>query len=131
MISDLNEQECRALLTSTTVGRIGFVLDERIEIFPVNYVVSGDDLLIRTSSDGALRRLADARSQAAFEIDYHDDLAGSGWSVLMHGRLTTVSDEEAPAVVGRVSPWAGEERETPLRFTVETMTGRRVHRDRH
>ncbi|WP_194420268.1 pyridoxamine 5'-phosphate oxidase family protein [Microbacterium abyssi] len=131
MISDLQEHECRELLTSTTVGRIGFLTDERIQIFPVNYAMSEGDLVIRTSSDGILRRLADDDSPAAFEIDYHDDLAGTGWSVLMHGRLSLLAVEDVPASVGRVSPWAGDERATPLRFAIESITGRRARRDRH
>ncbi|SRR5690606_25313672 len=131
MISDLKQQECYELLTSTTVGRVGFVLDDRVQIFPVNYVVSGHDLLVRTSSDGILRDLADEGARVAFEIDYHDDLVGTGWSVLMHGALALVPEDEVPAVVGRVSPWAGNERAVPLRFRIETIFGRRVRRDRN
>ncbi|MDQ0644676.1 pyridoxamine 5'-phosphate oxidase family protein [Microbacterium murale] len=130
MISELQEQQCRELLTTTTVGRIGFVADERVQIFPVNYAVSGNDLFIRTSSDGLLRRAGDASSLVAFEIDFHDDLAGTGWSVLMHGRISTMSDEEASSITGR-EPWAGSERVLPLRFRIESMSGRRVRRDLH
>lgn len=130
MISDLKQQECYELLTTTTVGRVGFLLDDRVQIFPVNYVVAGDDLLLRTSSDGILRDLAGEDARVAFEIDYHDDLGGTGWSVLMHGALALVPDDEAPAVVGRVSPWAGNDRALPLRLRIETIFGRRVRRDR-
>ena len=130
MISELPEQECYALLTTTTVGRLGFFMDDRVQVFPVNYSVSGRDVLLRTSSGGTLSRLGDARSPVAFEIDYHDDLAGAGWSVLMQGRLSAVGEDEAPEVMGRVSPWAGDEREKPLRFRIESISGRRVRRDR-
>ncbi|MCE7481276.1 MULTISPECIES: pyridoxamine 5'-phosphate oxidase family protein [Microbacterium] len=130
MISELQEQQCRELLTTTTVGRIGFVADERVHIFPVNYAVSGDDVLVHTSSDGILRRVGDADSPVAFEIDYHDDLAGTGWSVLMHGRISTASDEDVPTTAGR-APWAGAERVLPLRFHIESISGRRVRRERH
>lgn len=129
MISELQEQQCRELLTTTTVGRVGFVADERVHILPVNYAVSGDDLFMHTSSDGLLRRAGDADSLVAFEIDFHDDLAGTGWSVLMHGRISTVSGEDAPAITGR-EPWAGSDRVLPLRFRIESISGRRVRRDR-
>ncbi|WP_417508084.1 pyridoxamine 5'-phosphate oxidase family protein [Microbacterium sp.] len=131
MISDLPEQECFELLTSTTVGRLGFTENDRIQIFPVNYSVSGRDLLIRTSSGGSLSRLGDDGAQVAFEIDYHDDLAGSGWSVLMHGELSTASPEGDLDGFDRVSPWAGDDRAKPLRFRIDSISGRRVRRDRH
>jgi len=130
MISELQEKQCRELLTTTTVGRIGFVADERVHIFPVNYAVSGDDILVHTSSDGILRRVGDEDSIAAFEIDFHDDLAGVGWSVLMHGRISTVSGEDGAAITGH-QPWAGNERVLPLRFHIESISGRRVRRDRN
>lgn len=129
MIRELPEQECYALLTSTTVGRIGFVLDERICIFPVNYAVSGRDLVVRTSSEGALSRLAEEGARVAFEVDHHDDLAGSGWSVLMDARLSGLGDGELSEAADRVSPWAGNERTTRLRLHIDSISGRRVRRD--
>ncbi|CAH0125267.1 MULTISPECIES: pyridoxamine 5'-phosphate oxidase family protein [unclassified Microbacterium] len=131
MISDLQEKECYELLTSTTVGRIGFVLDERVEIFPVNFRASGQDLVLRTASDGILRRIADHGAQVAFEVDYHDDLGGTGWSVLIHGRLSVVADEDPPEGLRRVSPWAGSDRATPLRLAIDSISGRRVRREQH
>lgn len=130
MIRDVPEQECYELLRTTTVGRVGFVTDGRVEIFPVNYNLSGQDVFVRTSSDGILRRLAEERPQVAFEIDYHDDLAGVGWSVLMHGELSLANVEDAQAVPTRSSPWAGSERIVPLQFRIESISGRRVRRDR-
>lgn len=129
MISVLSEQRCYELLTATTVGRLGFVQDGRVQIVPVNYVVSGQDLLLRTSPDGILGDLADDPTEVAFQVDHHDDLAGTAWSVLMHGPLSRVAEGEAPAVVGRVSPWAGGERDLPLRFGIEGITGRTVRRE--
>lgn len=131
MIQNLNEQDCYDMLSTTTVGRIGFVVDGRVQIFPVNYRASGQELLLRTSADGSLRRLADDEAPAAFEIDFHDDSAGTGWSVLMHGHLRRVTGDESPAAPARITPWAGDDRETPLRFIIESIAGRRVRRERH
>lgn len=130
MIGILQEQACYRLLTTTTVGRIGFVVDERVSIFPVNYFVSGRDLVVRASADGILRRLADDGAQVAFEIDHHDDLAGTGWSVLMHGPLRVYGSNEVPVLSARGAPWAGEGRDVPLRFTIESIAGRHVRRDK-
>lgn len=129
MIRELPEQECYELLTTTTVGRIGFVLDERVRIFPVNYAVSGHDLVVRTSSDGVLSRLADEGARVAFEVDHHDDLAGAGWSVLMDARLSVLGDGELAEASDRVTPWAGSERTMRVRLHIDGISGRRVRRD--
>ncbi|GAA1532671.1 nitroimidazol reductase NimA-like FMN-containing flavoprotein (pyridoxamine 5'-phosphate oxidase superfamily) [Microbacterium ginsengiterrae] len=129
MITELPERECRELLATTTVGRIGFVADDRVHIFPVNYAVSGDAIVLRTSSDGVLHRLSDEEPAVAFEIDYHDDLGGGGWSVLIQGRLSP-TDERSAASARHVSAWAGGERESMLSVRIETIAGRRVRRER-
>ncbi|PRB07317.1 pyridoxamine 5'-phosphate oxidase family protein [Microbacterium sp. MYb64] len=130
MIIELSEQECYDLLTATTVGRVGFVHDARVLILPVNFVVSGRDLLLRTTADGLLGTLSEAPSEVAFEVDSHVPLSRTAWSVLMHGRLSRVAEGDAEAVLPRVSPWAGASRDLPLRFRIERMTGRTVHGDR-
>ncbi|MDR2323447.1 MAG: pyridoxamine 5'-phosphate oxidase family protein [Microbacterium sp.] len=129
MIIELSEQECYDLLTATTVGRIGFVHDARVLILPVNFVVSGRDLLLRTTAEGLLGALSEVPVEVAFEVDGHVPLSRTAWSVLMHGPLSRVPEEEAGAVLPRVSPWAGGERDLPLRFRIESMTGRTVHGD--
>jgi nitroimidazol reductase NimA-like FMN-containing flavoprotein (pyridoxamine 5'-phosphate oxidase superfamily) len=48
----ISTRECRRLLGTEEVGRLGVVLDGRPEIFPVNYTVDGDGVLFRTA-DGA------------------------------------------------------------------------------
>ena len=131
MIIELSEQECYDLLTATTVGRIGFVHDARVLILPVNFVVSGRDLLLRTTADGLLGTLSETPSAVAFEVDSHIPLSRTAWSVLMHGRLSRVAEGDAAAVLPRVSPWAGAGRDLPLRFHIERMTGRTVHGDQN
>lgn len=131
MIGVIDEDECLALLTSTTVGRIGFVHDGRIEIIPVNYRVHGRDILVRTRADGILSALPE-QPDAAFEVDHHDDLGGTAWSVLMSGRVETMTSEEAEAVPAtrRHVVWAGDERTLWLRYVADRITGRRVRRPR-
>jgi len=123
---ELDEQRCYELLTATTVGRIGFVRDDVVEILPVNFVVSGRDLLMRTASGGMLESLVESGTTVAFEVDYHDSLSRTAWSVLMNGALIRASAAEAAALTARVIPWAGGERELLLRFRIARMTGRAV-----
>src|SRR5690606_29880437 len=123
------EDECFGLLTSTTVGRIGFVHDGRVEIIPVNYRVDGSDVLIRTREGGFLAGLVD-QPNAAFEVDHHDDLGGTAWSVLLSGHVEQLTAEQADAVPAtrRHVVWAGDERSMWLRFVTDRISGRRVRR---
>lgn len=126
MIDVIDEKECFGLLSSTTVGRVGFVRDGRIEIIPVNYRLRGRELSFHARADGILAGLPD-EPDVAFEVDHHDDLGRSGWSVLLSGRVERLGDEDASA--DDVHPWAGGERELRFRFLADRVSGRRVRRE--
>ncbi|UWF77937.1 MULTISPECIES: pyridoxamine 5'-phosphate oxidase family protein [Microbacterium] len=132
MITELSEQQCIELLGTTTVGRLGFVHEGRVHVIPVNFLLDGHDIVVRTSPEGPISELPDSTELVAFEIDHHDDLSGGGWSVLLNGPVTVMSDEELAAVPGtrRVQPWAGGERSLALRLRPELVSGRRVQRPR-
>ncbi|WP_454113885.1 pyridoxamine 5'-phosphate oxidase family protein [Microbacterium maritypicum] len=129
MIRVLDEQQSYELLTTTTIGRVGFVHEGRVQILPVNFAVSGHDLLLRTTPNGVLGALSSEPLEVAFEVDYHDPLGSTAWSVLMHGSLTRVPDDEAAGDAARVHPWAGDDRSLPLSLHIDTITGRSVKRD--
>lgn len=129
MIGTVDEDECFALLDSTTVGRVGLVHEGRVEIIPVNYRMQGRDVLLRTSDDGILAESIE-QEQVAFEVDHHDDLGGTAWSILLSGRLEAMTPAEVAAIHGRRGPlpWAGGNREFWLRYVTERVSGRRVRR---
>jgi len=125
----IDEDECFALLGTTTVGRVGFVNDGRIEIIPVNYRMHGRDVVLRTREDGILAGLPD-EPDVAFEVDHHDDLSGTAWNVLLSGtveQMTADQVDDLPAAE-RVLPWAGGERTLWLRYVAARVSGRRVRR---
>ncbi|MEV7631552.1 pyridoxamine 5'-phosphate oxidase family protein [Microbacterium sp. NPDC089318] len=132
MMTELSEEQCLELLATTTVGRIGFVADDRVLIIPVNFLVDGRDVVIRTDPDGPLSALPSSRVLVAFEIDHHEALAASGWSVLMNGRVSTMSEQQLQSMPGSSTrlPWAEGERSLALRLTPESISGRRVRRAR-
>lgn len=45
----LTEDDCLALLRSRELGRIAFDVEDRVEIFPVNYGIEGKIIVFRTS----------------------------------------------------------------------------------
>ncbi|MBN6191368.1 MULTISPECIES: pyridoxamine 5'-phosphate oxidase family protein [Microbacterium] len=129
MIRELEPDQSYELLTTTTVGRIGFLHDGRVHIHPVNYALSGRDILLRTSAEGLLAAVTTVPAAVAFEVDYHDPLGATAWSVLMHGTLSRAPEEDAAGISARVHPWAGEDRDLALLLHIETMSGRSVQRD--
>lgn len=132
MMTELSEEQCLELLGTTTVGRIGFVDDDRTLIIPVNFLVDGRDIVIRTDPGGPLSALPSSPVLVAFEIDHHEALAASGWSVLMNGRVSTVSEQQLRSIPGASTrlPWAEGDRSLVLRLTPESISGRRVRRTR-
>lgn len=128
-ISVLSDEECWQLLQATTVGRVGFVRGDDVLIIPVNYFVD-QSVYFRTLPGGVLAPLVDG-PRVTFQVDHH--ASGSGWSVLMHGNLERVGDDEAATLQGlnRVLPWAGGERDLLLRLRPDHVSGRRVRRNRN
>ncbi|MFC4140614.1 MULTISPECIES: pyridoxamine 5'-phosphate oxidase family protein [unclassified Microbacterium] len=129
MIEVLGEEECLARLATSTVGRIGHVEDGRVEIIPVNYRIDGRDLYLRTREDGILSGLPD-EPDIAFEVDHIEGLEGSGWSVLLGGRVERLEPGEGQSIdaAAHVRPWAGGERTLWFRFVIERISGRSVRR---
>ncbi|MET9886677.1 pyridoxamine 5'-phosphate oxidase family protein [Streptomyces sp. NPDC006430] len=124
---DMSDAECRRLLSTHGIGRIAVFTPEGPGIFPVNYVVAGNDIAFRTSGAALLARAAG--TEVAFEVDHIDDATRQGWSVLAVGRVVGVTDGAAVRrldAVARSLPWAGGNRTHWMSITPTRITGRRV-----
>lgn len=124
----LDEDEALALAATMTVGRIVHARGERMFAAPVNVLLEQRDVLFRTASSTELLAAAQRNASAAFEVDDVVDWSRSGWSVLIRGRLSEVTDA---ATVGRVlssglRPWAAGNRDHVLRLAGQEVTGRRL-----
>jgi nitroimidazol reductase NimA-like FMN-containing flavoprotein (pyridoxamine 5'-phosphate oxidase superfamily) len=122
----LTEAECRRLIATESVGRIAVSVSALPAIFPVNYVLDGDDLLFLTG-EGMKANAAFRGTVVAFEVDHLDPEHRTGWSVLLVGQARLVTDEER-ATLGpvRLSPWAEGERANLVRIHPEFVSGRRI-----
>ncbi len=125
---ELSLAECRDLLLTDTVGRVGFVTPAGPRIVPVNYVLAGDAIELRTKADTELAVYAPGH-EIAFEIDQLDSERRRGWSVVAHGVCERIETPNAgtPHRAGpEPEPWAGGERRVWLRLPWHELTGRRV-----
>lgn len=123
-LRELPTEECVQLLGSQRVGRIAFTDDSGPDVLPVNYVMDGEDVLIATSSYGAIARGTN-EARVAFEVDDLDEYTESGWSVVVRGRAVRETPF-APATGTRPQPWADGTRNFVLRITPDEISGRRL-----
>lgn len=118
-------EECVRLLAGCSLGRLAYLARAGVpDIVPVNYVLDGDDVLIR-SGPGPKLQAAERRELVAFEVDRLDDDARTGWSVVVHGLAERVSWREQQQLDAG-SPWASGPRHHVIRVTPRRITGRRL-----
>ncbi|WP_197320998.1 pyridoxamine 5'-phosphate oxidase family protein [Saccharomonospora sp. NB11] len=125
-MQELNEAECLDLLRSEPVGRLVFTERAMPAIRPVNYVLDGRDVIIRTTGDSWSRHVAD--TVVAFEVDRIDNETHTGWSVVLLGTATVITDVDTLVRVTdfRHRPWAPGRRDRYLRIQAGQFTGRRL-----
>jgi len=132
-LEPLTPEECRQRLQAQGVGRIGVLADGMVEIFPVNYAVDGDDVVVRVRSGGEIDVGSQEGTWVALQIDHADARYHEGWGVLVHGRCAHVTEPEEVARLARLplTPWAEGGRNLFLRISMESVTGMRIdHRVR-
>lgn len=128
-LTQLNEHECWALLAAhrPRLGRIGFTDEGATVVYPMNFAIARRTLYLRTDPASKLSVAVDSQ-QVAFEVDHVDQSWEQGWSVLVQGRLTPVTDpdelERHRELVLRT--WAPGDRLHLLRLDASRISGRRI-----
>lgn len=125
-VTTLTEDQCWNLLAGTEMGRMATSVNNRPEIFPLNYVTDGESLVFRTAEGNKLLELT-ANDQVAFEIDGFTE--EKGWSVIVHGHaeVITDADEHARAEKLPLLPWVPTVKHHYVRIIADTVSGRRFH----
>jgi len=128
----LERGECLALLEQRSLGRIAVVMGTQPLVFPVNFALDGDAIVLRT--DFGSKLYGARHGPVAFQCDGTDDpLYHTAWSVLVTGHALEVRD---PADLDRLQRlpmilWSPGPKSIWLRIDLATITGRRIppHRD--
>jgi nitroimidazol reductase NimA-like FMN-containing flavoprotein (pyridoxamine 5'-phosphate oxidase superfamily) len=92
----LSDAECRRLLETETIGRVGLTTGGLPCILPVCYVFHDDRIRFRTAR-GTKLRAAESGDVLAFEVDHFDGETAHGWSVLVLGRATVYGHGDGAA----------------------------------
>ena len=122
----LSRRECLELLRTEQIGRAVFTDRAMPQILPVTYAVLGDDIVLATTSTSRLA-LASEGGVLAFEVDHHDPVTRTGWSVVVTGLAVRVVDPaEQAGVLSVLDPWAPGHHDLLLRLPSSVLTGRRI-----
>ena len=122
----LSESECRHLLATRTLGRVGLTSGALPVIMPVEYVYEAGAITFRTEHDAKLRA-AEHGDVLAFEVDAFDAASGHGWSVHVLGRATVITSEHEVAPLPTIDISSGDEsRHHYVRLHCEIVSGHRL-----
>jgi len=123
----LSERESRWLLAQEHVGRVAVSQGSLATVFPVNYSVVGDEIMFFTG-EGTKLHAATANARVTFEVDHLDPFAQAGWSVMIVGLASEVTEPVivAGARASGLRPWAAGDRAHLVALTTESISGRRI-----
>ena len=126
-IEELTRSECFGLLADGNLGRVAVVDDHGPVVFPVSHVLDRHTVVFRTEP-GTKLHAAGRGSRVCFEVDGADAAGRAGWSVIVRGEITEVTD---PAELTRLralplrvqAPGAGDRY---VKILPAVVTGRRI-----
>ncbi|MDN3028453.1 pyridoxamine 5'-phosphate oxidase family protein [Streptomyces sp. S.PB5] len=126
---ELGHEESLKLLARVPLGRVGFTHQALLVIRPVNHVVVDGEVVIRTHAGAALLGSAAASEVVVYEADQIAPDTRTGWSVMVTGRASRVTD---PAALfhyqAQLTPWVDMDVEHVVRILAEAVTGYRLVR---
>ncbi len=125
----LDRDEAMRLLASVDYGRVVFTLSALPAVRPVNHLVDGDRIIIRTRLSSAISVVvgaADPGGVVAYEADEFDSQRRVGWSVVATGHARTVSDpDELARYEQLLRPWVNHA-DTALVIAPDIVTAFRI-----
>jgi uncharacterized protein len=126
-IHELTKAECFELLAGQHLGRVAVVDDRGPVVFPVNFVLDRHTVVFRTEP-GTKLDAAGLRGRVCFEADGTDAAARTGWSVIVRGEITEVTDGAELARLRELPlrVWAPGARDRYVRILPAVLTGRRI-----
>jgi hypothetical protein len=123
---ELDRAECLHLLEGQVIGRVAVAdRDAAPLVVPVNFVLLNDWVIFRTDYGTKFRLAVLAERPVTFEVDEVDPDRRIGWSVLVQGPASELSEWEASGLDLR--PWAPGHKAHFVKLVPTAVTGRRLH----
>jgi len=125
---ELDSAEALRLLGSVSLGRVVFTRHALPTVRPVNHVLDGGDIVIRTHEGTALTshtQQADGPGVVvAYEADDIDPRTHLGWSVVVTGYARPVTDpDELARYRAMLEPWVDQPVDHAIRIRPDLVTG--------
>ena len=125
----LDDAECRRLLATRTLGRLGVIAEHHPLILPMNYALDEGVIVVRSGPGLKLR--AAGHANVTFQVDDIDENRHTGWTVLVRGLAEEVTAAHHPRLVERTRdtglvPWVPGEDFRWLRIIPHGISGRRL-----
>src|SRR3954451_11987355 len=123
----LSREESLRLLSSVRVGRLALSLGALPVIFPVNFGVIDESVMVR-SGTGTKLDAALAGAVVAFEADDVGQWTHVGWSVMVQGIAVVVAapNEVERAAALELRPWVLGEQDRYIKIGTQLLSGRRL-----
>lgn len=122
-VTVLADDESWARLRSHSVGRVVTRVGDILDIFPINYVVDGQSLVLRTAEGTKLAEMV-ISGDVLFEVDHVDDR--TAWSVVVRGSARRLETEADIAAAERLilQPLVPTLKRNFVRITATSISGR-------
>lgn len=126
-IDELSERECWELLSQAGFGRIALAPLGEPDIFPVNFLVDGSSLLMRTAAG---TKLADVVVNASVAVEADAREGDEAWSVIAKGRARIVDSfrETYEKDELHLETWVPGDKPIYVEIAVDSVSGRRFFR---
>ncbi len=125
----LTTEDCYRRLATQRIGRLGVNAEHYPLIFPVNYALDREAIVIRMAPGTKLT--AANHANVTFEVDEIDQWHRTGWSVLVRGLAEEVTGRDRAELIerteaGGAEPWAPGDHGHWMRLIPHGITGRRI-----
>jgi nitroimidazol reductase NimA-like FMN-containing flavoprotein (pyridoxamine 5'-phosphate oxidase superfamily) len=126
-VTELSDAAAWDLLNAASFGRLGVSLNNRPEIFPVNYHADGTSILFRTAKGTKLHELIE-NSHVVFEVDAQQ--VGDAWSVTAKGTAEVLDEPDAVEAADQrpLPDWIPTAAFVYVKVSVDSIRGRRFSR---
>jgi nitroimidazol reductase NimA-like FMN-containing flavoprotein (pyridoxamine 5'-phosphate oxidase superfamily) len=124
----LDRQECLRLLTKVPLGRVVYTRQALPAVLPINFSLDTDASVLLSTSPASDLVHAINGVVVAFEADEFDAATRSGWSVVVTGRATVVTDPVEHERLSQTGPtsWMPHRDTVFVRIESELVTGREL-----
>ena len=127
-LAELTRHECLGLLGSVPYGRVVFTSHALPAIRPVNHILVGEKIIVRTTVGAAIASAVDGTGTVvAYEADLIDAEQRLGWSVVVVGRANRVlSAAQIAQYREALIPWTDADTDEVITIAADVVTGYRM-----